>query len=210
MGKGERTRQTAIARAAEAFSLRGYFGTSLGDLSQATGLEKGGIYNHFTSKEELALAAFDFTLANYRERFRQALAETREALPRLRAVIAVFRGLVEQPLLPGGCLVLNTAVEADDAHPVLRERAQQAITEWQEMIGRIVAAGIRHGELRADTDARSLATVMIATLEGGVMLSKLYGDMDHMRRAAAHLDRYLESFVEHILHERTESEDERS
>lgn len=196
MRKGEQTRQTAIARAAEAFSLRGYFGTSLGDLSQAMGLEKGGIYNHFSSKEDLALAAFDYTIDNYRQRFGEALAGKREALPRLRAVIDVFRGLIERPLLPGGCLVLNTAVEADDAHPVLRERAQRAISEWQGMIERIVTSGIRHGELRPDTDAQSLATTLIATLEGGVMLSKLYGDTTHMHRAADHLAHYLESFVE--------------
>jgi AcrR family transcriptional regulator len=193
MRKGERTRQTAIARAAEAFSLRGYFGTTLGDLRQATGLEKGGIYNHFSSKEELALAAFDFALEGYRQRFREALADEREALARLRAVVDVFLGLIEDPLLPGGCMVLNTAVEADDANPVLRERAQHAIDEWREMIGRIVASGIRHGELLPDVDASALATVMIATLEGGVMLSKLYGDTGYMHRAADHLVQYLES-----------------
>lgn len=198
MRKGERTRQTAIERAAEEFSLRGYFGTSLGDLSRVTGLEKGGIYNHFSSKEALALAAFDFTVEGYRTRFREGLANQRAALPRLRAVIDVFRGLIENPLLPGGCLVLNTAIEADDAHPVLRERAKQAMTEWREMIHRIVASGIRHGELRQDTDAEALATLMIATLEGGVMLSKLYGDTSHMHRAANHLAQYLESFVQHI------------
>jgi hypothetical protein len=111
-------------------------------------------------------------------------------------VIDVFNGLIEQPLVPGGCLVLNTAVEADDAHPALRTRAQQAIDDWRALITGIVAAGIRHGELRPDTDGQALATVLIATLEGGVMLSKLYGDGTHMRRAADHLSRYLELFAQ--------------
>jgi AcrR family transcriptional regulator len=204
MRKGERTRLTAIERAAEVFSLRGYGGTSLGDLSRVTGLEKGGIYNHFSSKEELALAAFDHALEGYRQRFRDALADLREAPARLRAVIDVFRSLVADPLLPGGCIVLNTAIEADDTHPVLRERAQQAMTEWHELIGRIVAAGIRHDELRSDTDAQALATVMIATLEGAVMLSKLYGDASHMHRATDHLTRYVESFVQQRPHQAEE------
>jgi TetR/AcrR family transcriptional repressor of nem operon len=195
MRKGERTRQAAIERAADAFSLRGYIGTTLGDLREATGLEKGGIYNHFSSKEELALAAFDFAFEGYRQRFRDALADKREALPRLHAVIDVFRGLIENPLLPGGCLVLNTAVEADDTHPALREKAKHAVDEMQAMVERIVASGIRHGELRADVDGPALATLMIATLEGGVMLSKLYGDFGHMHRAADHLEHYLQSFV---------------
>ena len=58
--KGDETRKRIVQRAASTFNVQGYAGTSMSDLMQATGLEKGGIYNHFTNKEELAIAAFDY------------------------------------------------------------------------------------------------------------------------------------------------------
>ncbi len=60
MSKGEATRQRIIALAAPLFNQHGYNGCSLNDIMEATGLEKGGIYRHFESKEELAAEAFDF------------------------------------------------------------------------------------------------------------------------------------------------------
>ena len=54
MSKGQLTRQRIIAQAAPLFNQRGYEGCSINDVMAATGLEKGGIYRHFESKEELA------------------------------------------------------------------------------------------------------------------------------------------------------------
>src|SRR5580704_13485841 len=59
MGKGELTRQRIVTLAAPIFNQKGYAGTALSDLMRATGLEKGGIYRHFESKQELAEDAFD-------------------------------------------------------------------------------------------------------------------------------------------------------
>ena len=44
------------------FNRQGYVGASMRDLVDATGLEKGGIYNHFGSKEQLALEAYDHAM----------------------------------------------------------------------------------------------------------------------------------------------------
>ena len=60
MTKGERTRLEIVRNAAPLFNTKGYEGTSLSDLMAATGLQKGGIYRHFASKEELAGEAFDY------------------------------------------------------------------------------------------------------------------------------------------------------
>src|SRR5260221_13016116 len=60
MPKGQKTRARIIAEAASLFNQRGFEGGSLSELMEATGLEKGGIYRHFSSKEELAAEAFDY------------------------------------------------------------------------------------------------------------------------------------------------------
>ena len=60
MTKGEQTRQRLVAEAAGLFNRQGYEGSSMQDIMQATGLQKGGIYRHFGTKEELAQEAFDY------------------------------------------------------------------------------------------------------------------------------------------------------
>jgi TetR/AcrR family transcriptional repressor of nem operon len=193
--KGERTRRVILERAAPLFNTRGYFGASMSDLVRETGMEKGGIYNHFGSKEEIALASFDHAAGLMRERFDAALVGKKGALERLFAVVDVLGGLVEDPPVAGGCPVLNTAVEADDAHPALKERAREAATDWLRLIGSIVKEGVTSGELRADADPRKTASVVVAALEGALMLSKLCDDPSHMRRAVQHLKQHLASLA---------------
>lgn len=195
MSKGEQTREMILARAAQLFSRQGYFGSSLSDIMHETGLEKGGIYNHFASKEQLALEAFDYAVDLVGQRTRLALAGKVNAIERLQAIITVFQWLLEDPALAGGCPILNTAIEADDAQPALRDRARNAMDNWRATIHRIVQKGIARQEIRPEVDADALATLLIATLEGAVMLSKLYGDAVHMRCAVDHLTSYIDTNV---------------
>lgn len=193
MSKGEQTREMILAQAAQLFSRQGYFGSSLSDIMHETGLEKGGIYNHFASKEQLALEAFDYSIALLDQRIRLYLKGKTHAVDRLFAMLSYFQSLIDDPILVGGCPILNTAIETDDAHPALRERARAAMDRLCTTIERILTKGMQRGELRSDLDVGSCVTIFIATLEGTVMLSKLYQDPTHMRRSVAYLKRYIET-----------------
>ena len=195
MRKGERTRKVIVERSAEVFNTRGYFGTSMSELVRETGLEKGSIYNHFGSKEQLASAAFDFSAELVLGRLEEALEGEGTVLERLVGAVEVHRTLAEDRPIQGGCPILNTAIEADDAQPALREKARQAMDRWQDLIVRTVREGIANGELALETGPEALATVVISTIEGAVMMSKLYGDATHVHRAVDHLTRYLRSLA---------------
>jgi TetR/AcrR family transcriptional repressor of nem operon len=195
MKKGELTRRRIVERSAPVFNTKGYAGASMSDLVVVTGLEKGGIYNHFGSKEELALEAFDYATGIMRERLREALKAKEGALNRLFAVVEVLGTVAEDPPVAGGCPVLNTAVEADDAYPALKERAAGAIDDWLRLVGREVKEGVKGGELSPRVDPRAVASVVVATLEGAVILSRLHDDPAHMRRAVEHLKDYLRSLT---------------
>src|SRR5205814_6622717 len=91
VSKGEHARQRIVARAAPVFNVSGFAGTSMGQLTQAIGLEKGGIYNHFPSKEALALAAFDYAVDLMAQRFAAALVGQQRAADRLRAIVGEFQ-----------------------------------------------------------------------------------------------------------------------
>ncbi|HZU70632.1 MAG TPA: TetR/AcrR family transcriptional regulator [Ktedonobacteraceae bacterium] len=191
MRKGEQTREMILERAAELFNQQGYFGTSLSDLMRETGLEKGGIYNHFRGKDELAIEAFEYACKVVWQSVEEELVGKVNAVDRLLAMLAAYCRLIDNPTLPGGCPVLNTAVESDDAHPALAGRARWAMTRWRRWIHKTVSRGIAAGEIGPETDVDTLASVIIATIEGAVMLSKLYDDPVHIYRAVDHLTGYI-------------------
>lgn len=195
MGKGEQTRQRIVARAAPVFNTHGYSGTSMAELTRATGLEKGGIYNHFASKEALAIAAFDYAVQVVAERFATALAGKEGAIERLRAIIDSFADYIENPPVAGGCPILNTAVEVDDSDSALRARAQAAMTDLQKLIGSNVKRGVETGELRPDAEPRRVAAICTAMLEGAIMLGRLYRDPTPMAYAVEHLNGYIASLA---------------
>lgn len=199
MTKAQETKARIIEQAATLFNLQGYTGTSVSDLMRATGLQKGGIYNHFSSKDDLALEAFDFAVNCVQQKFMGALKGKRHAVHRLFAILSVYENILDNPPMQGGCPILNTAVESDDFHPALRERAQIAMDAWRILIRRIVETGVRRGELHSTVDADTVATILIATIEGSVMLSKLYGDTSHMERGLKHLKLYIQQQLKTVL-----------
>lgn len=191
MRKGQETRERIAARAAELFNTKGYGGTAIADVMAAADLEKGGIYRHFASKDELALAAFDYAAGIVRGRVTTAVAGASDAAELLLAVVEVFRGYVSAPPLPGGCPILNTAVESDDSHPALRARAQSVLHELHDLLRSAAAQGVARGELRPEADPERLATLIIATMEGAVMLSRVMNDPNPLHWAADHLREHI-------------------
>ena len=127
MNKGEMTRQRIIEEAAPIFNQRGYAGCSMQDVMEATGLEKGGIYRHFESKEELAAEAFKFAIS---EAFRVRRVGADAIENRLERIKYLVRRFVDVPSpVPGGCPMMNAAIDSDDGNPVLRGLAKEAIAD---------------------------------------------------------------------------------
>jgi AcrR family transcriptional regulator len=192
--KGQRTRQRIVEHAASLFNTRGVAGASMADISEATGLEKGGVYNHFATKEELAIAAFEYGAGVVLARIDAALASQDTALGKLRAVLDLYRGSMPA-FFAGGCPIMNTAIEADDTNPELRRRARETFERWMRSVRDVVEAGIASGELRATVDARAVAHVTLSSIEGAVMLSTLYKSRAPLRAAVEHLDAYIVSLA---------------
>jgi TetR/AcrR family transcriptional regulator, transcriptional repressor for nem operon len=188
--RGEATRRRIVEQSAAVFNRHGYAGTSMTELMDATGLEKGGIYRHFVSKEELAAAAFDYAWATVSEPRWHGLEDCVSCLDKLRLLV---RNFVEQPprTLPGGCPLLNTAIDSDDGNAVLRSKAHAALTEWQSKIREIVRTGQNRGELRQEIDPEQVATVLISSLEGAVMMSRMEKTREPLARVGKHLENYL-------------------
>lgn len=191
MRKGELTRQRIVATAAPIFNTRGFAGSSMQDVLEAAGLEKGGLYRHFRSKEELAAEAFRYALSASVRLRTEKLDHAHGALEQLRSIIQRF---VEAPsAIPGGCPLMNTAVEADDGNPVLRDLARKGFADWRKRLCRVVREGLESGEIREGTGPRMVANTLIATLEGALMLSRLEKSRTALEDARTSLESFLES-----------------
>lgn len=190
MTKGDQTRSRIIEEAAALFNQRGFEGASMAELMEATGLEKGGIYRHFNSKEEIAAEAFDYAWQTALEARMKDLDSIADRIDRLKKFIDNF---VERAgSVPGGCPLLNTAVDADDGNPVLRERARKALARLHLRISTITREGIKEGHIRKGTDPTRLATLIISSLEGALMMSRLNHDREPLKTVRTYLQDHLE------------------
>jgi TetR/AcrR family transcriptional repressor of nem operon len=193
MTKGEQTKQRIVSKAASLFNANGYEGISMSDVMEATGLEKGGLYRHFSSKEELAAEAFDYAWNSARVARLYHLDLHEHAVDKLKQFIANF--VERRPDVQGGCPLLNTAVDADDGNQVLRDRVREALKSWQELLASIIDDGKAAGQIRKEIDPRALADLIISCLEGSLVIARLERNDDARRNARAHLEAHLENHV---------------
>ncbi|HTC61802.1 MAG TPA: TetR/AcrR family transcriptional regulator [Candidatus Saccharimonadales bacterium] len=194
MRKGEQTRLEIIRKAAPIFNQKGYDGAALSDLMQATGLEKGGIYRHFESKQELAGEAFDHAWKLAMDARFAGTHEIPNTVDRLKQIILNFRGK-RTGVVPGGCPLLNTAIDCDDGNPQLRAKARQALSSWLRRLEAIIEEGKRRGEVRSAIDSAELAMLIVSTLEGSVMIRRLQKKDGPLDLACDHLVEHLETKV---------------
>jgi AcrR family transcriptional regulator len=194
--KGRLTRQRIAQSSAALFNVSGYMATAMSDIIEAAGIQKGGIYRHFESKDDIMLAAFQYAAEMNISAVLRAIAPHPHAADQLMALSRTFLDMAERPVLPGGCPYFNAAVEMDDsAHP-LREYVQQALQQLSSLIGQIVAEGKQRGELQPFVNGEVVATLIIAACEGGLVLSRLYNDTIHLHRVLDHLAAYFETLCQ--------------
>jgi len=193
MTKGEQTRRKIVAAAAPIFNKRGYEGSSLSELMEATGLKKGGIYRHFSSKEQLAAEAFDYTWETAWNSRLQHVDEKASGIEKLKQLIANF--VNHRSPVSGGCPILNTAIDADDGNPVLRAHVAKALRSWLSRLQAIVDEAQARAETQRGVDSQAVATLIVASLEGALMISRIQRNDEALRRVQAHLIRYLDEEV---------------
>ena len=97
--------------------------------------------------------------------------------------------------MPGGCPLLNTAIDAEDGNRTLRGRASRALYQWQDTLSEIINVGRERKEIKSEIDPKKLATLIIGSLEGALMISRLERNRDALLQMLAHLGSYLDSEV---------------
>jgi TetR/AcrR family transcriptional repressor of nem operon len=188
MKKGEATRQRIVVQTADLLNTQGYRSTSVSEIMRVAGLQKGGIYRYFENREALALEAFEFAVARVRKRFLQAIEGKATAKDKLLALLEVARHAPREEAFRGGCPVMNLAVESDDADPKLRSAARRAMRQVIGLFEQVITESIKQGEC-PEGDARARARMLVASIEGAILLTNLYKDGAYMDAVLDHLER---------------------
>jgi TetR/AcrR family transcriptional regulator, transcriptional repressor for nem operon len=188
MRQPETTKAAILKQSGLLFNTQGYKATSLRDITRATKLTKGAIYRHFKNKDHLEKEALTYLSQTMFGFMGQRIKEQPTAGLKLKALFRFFETYISHPPIKGGCPLLNVSIEADDTHPVLRRQAIAILDLLRDSILSILSKGIQYGQVKPDIRKEYYASVIIAMLEGAIMMSKLRGNNEDIRMVSRHLD----------------------
>jgi TetR/AcrR family transcriptional regulator, transcriptional repressor for nem operon len=191
LSKSERTRRFIVETTAPIFNAKGFAGTSLTDLTKATGLTKGSIYGNFENKDEVALAAFDYNFEKVNQYVKAKIIARENAVERLLVYPEVYRNFLKIPFLKPGCPILNTSTEADDTHGALKQKAADALGYWKNSVENQGKRGIERKEIKPATDPVKIAVLIMCLIEGAIMQAKVTGRSTELKIAMDFLDNMI-------------------
>ncbi|OEJ99751.1 TetR/AcrR family transcriptional regulator [Roseivirga misakiensis] len=192
MTKADRTRSYIIEQVAPIFNKKGVHGTSLSDITNATGLTKGAIYGNFIDKDALAMACFEYNLRFLQKGLYKSLAKRGSAVQKLEGLIDFYEDHYLNISVNGGCPLMNSAIEADDAYPVLKKKVQDTFKLWKAELSGTIIDSQKAFEVSADVDPISFSNTFIALVEGGILLAKTMEEPEYFKQIANQLRAFVQ------------------
>jgi len=186
-------KHTIIHESLKLFSLKGFLSTSIDDIMKAANSSKGGLYNHFSSKEELFYAVLSEARKIWREKTLYNLDRTDKPIEKLIRLLKNYRDryLKDADDFPGGCIFVTLSVELDDQRPHLARELNKGYARLKAMIRRFLDQAQQAGQLSDAIDTQALTEMIFSGMLGA---SVIYG----MDKSRAGLDRTINSLIEHV------------
>ncbi|MDA0193975.1 MAG: TetR/AcrR family transcriptional regulator [Bacteroidetes bacterium] len=193
MSKAERTIEYILEIVAPIFNKNGYNGTSMSDITKATGLTKGAIYGNFENKEELALEAFNLNIKKVFNRLAEAMDPEEHCLDKLKAMTKFYRNYPALTSDLGGCPLLNVGVDSNNQNELLAKRVSEVNLKLQRNISNLIQGGIDQDQISSSIDSMKMAGRIIAMIEGSVYMTFTLHDHSYMKDMMDHIDRMIET-----------------
>ncbi len=170
--KGELTKDKIIAEATRLVKQKGFEATSMSDLVEATGLQKGCLYFHFTGKDDLLAAILEKARTDFFQLVDSGLAGKTPG----ERLENFFSGVLEYQTSTGfscGCIFGNISLEMSGKDKRVAAFMKDLFDEWTAKIRHVVKAAQRSKQVTSELSADVLARHIIMALEGGIMLSRV-------------------------------------
>jgi len=184
-------RDRILEAACELIHTQGYHATTMDQVVDTSGLSKGTLYHHFSTKEVLAQAALDRFFSLFSERIREAMERRAEPLARLGALMDTVVE-IQQEIGLLGCPLGNLALELSCSHEGFRQRLQLMLGMMSGEVERCLRRAARSGGLRPEVRVRRAARFVLAAIQGGVLLAKTDRDIRPLEDCVEEAKLYLE------------------
>jgi len=191
--KAERTKQFILETAAPLYNEKGISGVSIDDVLAATKLTKGCLYGHFEGKDDLSEQVIDYALKSITDKMTMTISKCKTAKAKVFAFMDFYRNPMET-YISGGCPIFNTAVEADDNYPVIKQKVAGLLRAGQEQLTGTLKEGIANGEFSSKLEPVVYAFKMVAAIEGGVIMCRTMNTMQPMLSLIRNLKAELEQY----------------
>lgn len=186
--KAERTTAYIIETVAPIFNRHGYIGTSMSDLTEATGLTKGAIYGNFENKEALALSAFEHNRNILLQTIDNKLDTGIEALDKLFSLLSFYKQYDVFTLPLGGCPLLNVGVDAQSNNKLLAAAVKETIKEIEGKIALILENGANQNEIKLPVPPLQFAKQLFTMVQGAIAMSTMTQDRKYLVNTITYLE----------------------
>lgn len=191
--KAEKTTQYIIETVAPFFNKHGYTGTSISDITKATGLTKGAIYGNFENKEDLAIKAFNYTVKSRLGALLDLMNKENTGLGKLQAITIFYRYYYDQVKEYGGCPILNVGIDSLNYNNTLCKRVSSVINKITEGITDIIKQAQDEGDIKEHIDASIYAERIYSQIQGSIFLAIMSKNNKNMKLMMDHIDHMIES-----------------
>lgn len=186
------TRDKLLQAGLEMLHRQGFNATGVQEITEAAGVPKGSFYNHFESKDLLAVEIVKAYAARNAEKRKQLVEGAGAPLVRLRRYFESLNQIGEATKFSRGCLLGNFATELSAQSEAVRAGVRTAFEEWTTLVASVITEAQRDGTVARDVPARTLAAFLINAWEGAVIRSKV-------EKSGAPLDGFMSITFKKIL-----------
>lgn len=191
LSKSDRTSKFIIETIAPIFNKKGYFATSMADITEATGLTKGSIYGNFKNKEELAIAAFHKNVNDLLKQVSLYQQQSKSPLKKLYLITDFYKNYYDYSKQLGGCPILNVGVDANNQETALLQEVKKVIFKTEKNIAKLVELGKKTGEIRPNADAESFAKKMYSIIQGAIFMTYTMDDPNYLKESMKEVNKII-------------------
>jgi TetR/AcrR family transcriptional repressor of nem operon len=186
-------KEKIIRESLKLFSLKGFLSTSIHDIMEETEVSKGGLYNHFKSKDDIFFAVLSEARKIWRQRNLAGLDQIEKPVAKVKKLLENYRDryLKDKKTFPGGCVFVALSVELDDQNPIFSQELNEGFVRLKAMIKRLLDQGKGSGELRADVNTEEVTEMIFSGMLGA---SVIYGT----KKSAASLDNCISALINYL------------
>lgn len=193
MKNSSNLKERIIQESMKLFSLKGFLSTSVQDIMREAKTSKGGLYNHFRSKDEIFLAVLSEARKIWRNKNLGGLDQIEKPVEKVKKLLGNYRDryLKDADTFPGGCIFVTLSVELDDQKPIFSKELNEGFHRLKDMIKRYLDKGKESGELRGDVNTEAVTEMIFSGMLGA---SVIYGT----EKSSSSLDRCINSLINYL------------